>query len=901
MQLSAINPDHTQQIDGVELEKIYISLPVKMGLSVELQDYEVIDWWLIEREKRWSLVVPIGKNVSESQKIRPTARGWQETVFELLVDQLQEQLNEAYIEDMKNGFKDMLSLFSKSTDDGVFPDRIVLEIEHIAAACPRLVVLGGPGSGKSSFARHLALCLAGEQRENWRRNADLTQIQQWPHGELTPVYVELRQFISTMFSEDVTTQPKVDDFWNFVTTRLLGANLADYAISLRNDLDEGRGLIILDGLDEVPYPSGRGNLQKRQTQLKALVQQLGDAFGQTRILVTSRPYAYEGWSLPGFSAVELAPFEDDQQMQLASNLYRACGDEDAEADERAQRFNDELKHKNISPELTNTPLFITLMATVYTAGGAEGLPTRKGALYRQSILLLLERWTNAKTGVPTLAELLGTANRDDLLARLAALAYEVHERFGEKQALQDIPRELLAKHIFDMGMDDSSVKAVEIVAYLSETAGVLVSLGNHADGHAFRFAHRTFQEYLAAIDIVAQCSDSYDSLKKRIESRPQLWRTPCLLVADVLRDRDNARDAYENLWGLIEVLSSEDVPDQIQSDDPRWWSIWLASAITLEQELFIQDISKQRGKRAIKDNLIVWLVKLIETPQALLPIERATCGRALGLLGDPRIGVGNDPITGLPQIEWCDIPSGTLLVGRKSQQDLDASQKEDPQYKVTLDAYRISRYPITYAQYATFVNDSGYSNREFWTASGWSHKGNNLKPKECWDDPKWNINNHPVVGVTWYEAFAFCRWLTTKLGYEIRLPTESEWEWAARGDEALIYPYGTDGDANKGNYRETGIGRTSAVGLFPDGECPNGLADMSGNVCEWCGTKLSTSYTEGEDNNPNDTDGVESRRLRGGSWLHPMSRARSTFRDGDGAFESDVSTGFRICSLITNP
>ena len=97
-----------------------------------------------------------------------------------------------------------------------------------------------------------------------------------------------------------------------------------------------------------------------------------------------------------------------------------------------------------------------------------------------------------------------------------------------------------------------------------------------------------------------------------------------------------------------------------------------------------------------------------------------------------------------------------------------------------------------------------------------------------WDDARWNIDNHPVVGVSWYEAVAWCRWLTQRLrtvgelaeGQEIRLPTEAEWEWAGRGPDGLRYPWGNDWQEGVCNSKDANIGHTSAVGLFPAGASP---------------------------------------------------------------------------------
>jgi formylglycine-generating enzyme required for sulfatase activity len=121
--------------------------------------------------------------------------------------------------------------------------------------------------------------------------------------------------------------------------------------------------------------------------------------------------------------------------------------------------------------------------------------------------------------------------------------------------------------------------------------------------------------------------------------------------------------------------------------------------------------------------------------------------------------------------------------------------------------------------------------------------------------------------VSWYEAVAFCRWLSERLGFEVSLPTEAQWERAARHTDGRSYPWGEAADAGaRANVNESGIGSTSAVGLFPQGEAQCGALDMAGNVWEWCRTKMTKDYQDYELKVDNDLEGNEIRVLRGGAW-----------------------------------
>ena len=157
---------------------------------------------------------------------------------------------------------------------------------------------------------------------------------------------------------------------------------------------------------------------------------------------------------------------------------------------------------------------------------------------------------------------------------------------------------------------------------------------------------------------------------------------------------------------------------------------------------------------------------------------------------------------------------------------------------------------MTNAQYAAFVRAGGYRQRRYWTAAGWRwREGDDVVAPEDYGEP-YNLANHPVVGVSWYEAVAYCRWLTEALraageldeGETVALPGEAEWEKAARSADGRSYPWGDAPDPDRANYDDTGIGATSAVGCFPGGASPYGVEDLSGNVWEWCHTRWEGDY-----------------------------------------------------------
>jgi len=233
----------------------------------------------------------------------------------------------------------------------------------------------------------------------------------------------------------------------------------------------------------------------------------------------------------------------------------------------------------------------------------------------------------------------------------------------------------------------------------------------------------------------------------------------------------------------------------------------------------------------------------------------------------------------IPDIDWCEVPAGKFIVGEKDKQH-------------TLDlpySYKAAKYPITNAQYTLFVEAGGYHERRYWTAAGWKWKEGNKRMGPRSSPEPFNLPNHSVVRVSWYESVAYCRWLTEVLrehgelaeGWQIRLPTEAEWEKAARGMDGRTYPWGEGFDPEKANGKETEGEPTSAVGIFPDGASRDGCHDMAGNVWEWCATQSGKSYRYKIENEWTEDylEGKYNRMLRGGSWLDGSGNLRCAVRD----------------------
>ncbi|HUY75277.1 MAG TPA: SUMF1/EgtB/PvdO family nonheme iron enzyme [Ktedonobacterales bacterium] len=221
----------------------------------------------------------------------------------------------------------------------------------------------------------------------------------------------------------------------------------------------------------------------------------------------------------------------------------------------------------------------------------------------------------------------------------------------------------------------------------------------------------------------------------------------------------------------------------------------------------------------------------------------------------------------------CAIPAGPFLMGSDKRRDSQAGSDELPQHTVTLAAYQIARYPVTVAEYACYARATG-------TAPGdWNNQLQRL--------------DHPVVRVSWNDAIAYVGWLAKTTGQPWRLPTEAEWEKAARGTDGRIYPWDDAWDKTRANTSDGGPGATTPVGTYPRGARPYGAQDMAGNVWEWCHT-LYQSYPYNANDGREDANSTGNRILRGGSWGGAPRDARAACRYGVDPAGVGGSVGFRV-------
>jgi formylglycine-generating enzyme required for sulfatase activity len=761
---------------------------------------------------------------------------------------------------------------------------------------PRAVVLGDPGSGKSTALKYLALGLCGLR-------ADETFAEEWRHVLLVPLWVELRNF-----AQQATL---VGDAPDVQLLNYIRKKLPHGAEALREHLDlvlRKRGAaFLLDGLDEVPP-------DKREL-VKDAIEGLMRLYGRCRYIITCRGYAYQDKKQklrsPVFEMAELKVLElEDEQIELfVRKWYKQLHDRRGKPD-LSNDLVTQLQDKG-NPRLrrlASNPLLLTLIATLHSTGLGK-LPNERQLLLKEAVDLLLMRWQRIKK--PAEQELLSPpfpqplppaieaeikvfnaleqANaKEELLSELYTLAFEVHKQAPDQQIAQsdataDIPEDMLRnalERVLRGALGNKSILPDDLTEYLRNRAGLLINAGDEPNTPAeslsqkrpvYRFPHRMFQEYMAGMRYYTDPAEVAPLVKKDFAR----WREVYALMA-LINSEPGTRDCLEEICPLGETPQN-DVDWQCAVLAANTWADKLKPTVNLSQGI----------KRHIA-HVARLINDLLRTPALLSPAERAEAGRVLARLpssnptrftcGDERYAACADLSTAEGWREYLDT-GFVQIEPREFTMQMGTEYAEVAQ---VAEPYAMGKTPVTCAQFAAFVR-AGYGLDRLWTPNGLQWRRNlrrNLRSKNTepylWDDARWNISNHPVVGVTWYEAVAYCNWLT-ELSKSLKisdpltfsLPSELEWEFATRGTAGRQYPWKRDGsegwqegDERRCNTRETGLGRTSAVGIFVDGATPDEIFDLSGNVWEWTSTQYDGDWRKTKQ----PSDMAELVVLRGGSW-----------------------------------
>ena len=612
---------------------------------------------------------------------------------------------------------------------------------------------------------------------------------------------------------------------------------------LRAHLAAGSAFLLLDGLDEVPVTTERAGVTHYPRAL--LLAGLTDArptweAAGNRLLLTSRPYGLEPHELTGLGlpSTPLEPLPEALQQLFVQRWFATLDTPDLTAGLLATLDD----RPDLAP-LAENPLLLTALCVIYGTG--KRLPEDRYHLYQRIVdNVLYHRYPGDHRA------------REPVKARLEAIALGMHtgtgfdrERRTPEAEASAAELERLLRRFADLNPAYESGRVTPALwrEDLLTRSGLLLP---RPDGRA-AFHHLSFQEFLAA-ERIARTSDDRAALERVFRERAPVpeWRATLLFLfaAQVF----NYRDAQ---WGLDLLCTLAADLDRAAVRGNAAPAVLVAEALEL---CIAKGYAVPEGLSAgFRQTCLDAIADEIAIP------DRQALGLSLGRLGDPRVLSLRDPAA------YCEVSAGDYPYGEG---------KKAERVRIA-EPFLLSRYPVTNSQYREFMEAGGYTRRDWWSDEGWAWREETGASEPAgWQLRKWNAPNQPVVGVSFWEAQACCRWAGG------RLPSEHEWEAAARGPEGHEYPWGGAWEDGICNSEEARLGVTSPVGLFPRSrQARLPLDDLAGNVWEWCDDFYD----------PNKTAGGSSRVLRGGSFGDESRNLRAADRDRGRPEDRDGGLGFR--------
>ncbi|MFN0084764.1 MAG: formylglycine-generating enzyme family protein [Blastocatellia bacterium] len=725
------------------------------------------------------------------------------------------------------------------------------------------------------------------------------------------------------------------------------------SVSLERLLDEGKVLLLLDALNEMPH-RGPDDYEELLAQWQAFVQKAVDR--GNRILFSCRKLDYSA----GLSSEDLR-IPQIEVLPMTTAQVRAFLA--AYAPKHQDRIWKQLDDSS-QLEFFQTPYFLKLLCDLVDRLRGE-LPKGRASLFTEVVRQAMDRQREKGDPLFKRGGLLDDRDCDQLsrkewrgpfdlpergplIRRLSDLAWRMQERRGSNENSQVRVRYKDAPSLLDDPRSPDILKAGLALNVLDDDLAE----------DDIRFYHQLLQEYFAARRLAREPKPEMVHVEWAAEkAQPSLAET----LAG-LNDGDPLPPIAQTGWEettLTAAPMAENPAQFIRALIPE--NLPLAARCAASPELTVSEALRRELQQA--------LLARSQDQTAYLR-ARIAAGEALGLLGDPRFEKRSGPHGDYLLPPLIDIPGGTYPMGDEN----GTYGNEKPACEVRLAPFQIGQFPVTNAEYKLFLDAGGYEQEEWWDtpeSQAWlrgeastdgqklawrEHReriqnmseefirglvsSNRITTREAddwiivrnwtdeefenwleeqfpsgekyrlprfWDDIKFNHPAQPVVGITWFEARAYCNWLTASVGADdrvFRLPTEAEYEAAARGTEGRLYAYGNDFDSRRCNTFESHIRRTTPIGIF-DNATPEGAYDLTGNVWTWTLSiydqdRYPYPYRPDDGREAIDQAGIK-RVLRGGSWRDVDGFARAVFRLSLPPAIRNNDFGFRVWCLVRPP
>lgn len=735
--------------------------------------------------------------------------------------------------------------------------------EQLFCQSNAVILLGDPGTGKTLFLKRLLLqAVSGHGEESTSA------------AGCFPVLISLADYSRSLLESGSTLEEFIERYIKNAAGQPL------LSVVFQEALRRGWAFILLDGLDEVLDPELR----------LRVADQVKIFFGthiqntQNRMVMTSRVTGYNEVrpGMEGFTETMLMNLtESEEDSSLFSFRFTL-----PEALERQRSspggflfYPDEYFLTNLwrhpqSDHFSANPLLLALLVLIeYRDGKLLGSQAELFRRYLEIILARASRSAKLRAACPH-------PGQDELLEILGSLALRLHQAQPEGSLVARAELQRVLVEIFtQQGHSNPDQAALSFLIYACDEIALLCQ---HApDGYGFN--PPILQDYLAGVYIARLSAGDSLSLADSIHAlagKPD-WQEACFFSLCDTAHVSGKRKTGEVFDRLLEQWNSEDIvilAGRVNADLPGCLE---ETAFSKVQAGLVQVFAGQSPARV-----------------------RAQAGDVLAELGDARPEVMTSE-----EMAFLPIPAGAFLFGSRDE-DPEAAYGDIPQRRINVAYdYWIAKYPVSNAQFNQFVLSGGYSTDRFWPeakARGlWTSQGYQQRQRPASHSYQASLPNRPVIGISWYEALAFCRWLgeelihlETPLGkaaaagsLEVNLPSEVEWEKAARGVDGRKYPWGNTFDPDKANTAEMKIGTSSVLGCFPEGTSPYGVQEMIGNVWEWtCSPWTETFEVKKESRADPQTD--ELRVTRGGSFDYTAAACSTRFFST--ASLCNENLGFRV-------
>jgi formylglycine-generating enzyme required for sulfatase activity len=727
-----------------------------------------------------------------------------------------------------------------------------------------LILLGDPGSGKTTFLKFLALKLAQGVGKSLKLGARL------------PILLPLSAYANALAraKKDLPLLSYLSRY--FEEERGFDLPLAPL---FEKKIAQGKVVLLLDGLDEVREVKVR----------KRVVDAVQDFCGRhrkagNRFVMTSRVVGYREVrpAAEGLSEATLVDFEDEEIESFVERwtaaLEKAASGEGRAAQEDAGREREALLTAvRANPgvrSLAANPLLLTVLALMKRQGVT--LPERRVELYQRYVETLLKHWNLAR-GLPSAGRPARDLDLVETLKILQPLALWMHESSPGVGLVKegDLHREL--ERIYGSRGEKKPERAAHrFLEDVREHASLLLDRG----GRQYGFIHLTLEEYLAAAALAQRGQQDVgpviEALAAHVGEDP--WHEVSLLTVGYLglvQQRDEAAGAV-----LEELLR--------RSPGPAGEAVILAGEA-------VADMGSGGVPAGCREAVVAALLKTMRDDEHVEARRRAAAGAALAAVGDPR-----PEVMTVDGMEFCWVPAGPFWMG-ELEENPEAYDDEKPRHECLVQyGFWIGRYPVTTVQFREFVEESGFL----------PGRAESLQER----------SNGPAT-ISWYEALAFCEWLTKRWrkvgrltkGWSVQLPSEAEWEKTARGglevperpvvgpagsqlpdvavransEAGRAYPWGEEVNPDRVDYGIFSLLTHSVLGCFPGGASPYGCEELNGYVQEWTRSlwgedlekpRFGYPYEPGDGREDMQAPAKVLRVVRGGEHYLYRGQVRSTFR-----------------------